>query len=289
MTSSSDTINLNIKLDPDVKTINLVLKFDPLDPKDPEIKTPVSSSSNPTEKSDAEIESIKLTKLPDQIYQHYDLPAKADQNFNLLCKIVELGDVELLKVLRHVFKLTIEEVIDQDHDQDDIILSLAVLYQQDQILQVLHDHYGLTASHIRKANLLIIAAKCGHIKILEVFHEIYGLTTQDARAQENEALRWAVIYGDFKVVKILHSVYGLTDEDLRQSDVLPKLIRDEKNDMLEALSAIFSLTPDDLQDLKGPKNLKDPEQIESNPLIRRHQEINRMIKCKCCSRYLFKF
>lgn len=54
----------------------------------------------------------------------------------------------------------------------------------------------------------------GHIDILRFLKSQYGLTTEDARANENCALKRAATNGHLGVVQFLHTDFGLSAEDV---------------------------------------------------------------------------
>ncbi len=59
------------------------------------------------------------------------------------------------------------------------------------------------------------AAHNGHVDVLQWLHATYGLTAEDARAKDNCALRWSASNGRVDAVNYLLNVMGLTAEDAR--------------------------------------------------------------------------
>ena len=56
------------------------------------------------------------------------------------------------------------------------------------------------------------------IEVLKFLHNTFGLTADDARADDNYALRLAAENGHLEELSCLHDTFGLTDVDARAGD-----------------------------------------------------------------------
>ena len=74
------------------------------------------------------------------------------------------------------------------------------------------DEFGLTANDARTEDndALKMAAYNGHVEVLRFLKNEFGLTAEDARTNNNEALRNAYRNGHIKVVEFFEQEWGLT-------------------------------------------------------------------------------
>ena len=58
-----------------------------------------------------------------------------------------------------------------------------------------------------------MAAENGHVEVLRFLKNEFGLTADDARANDNEALRMAAANGHIDILRFLKKEFGLTADD----------------------------------------------------------------------------
>merc|ERR1711991_127836 len=75
--------------------------------------------------------------------------------------------------------------------------------------------FGLTAEDARAENNFALRESCqnGHLSVVKYLKEEFGLTKEDAQADDNYALRESGGFGHFAVIKYLKENFGLTRED----------------------------------------------------------------------------
>ena len=92
-----------------------------------------------------------------------------------------------------------------------------------------------------------IACENDHLETVKYLRKEFGLTTDDARNQDNYALRWACANGHLKIVRYLKKEFGLTAKDVRAGDnyALRWSCRNNHLSIVKYLKEKFSLTAKD--------------------------------------------
>jgi len=119
------------------------------------------------------------------------------------------------------------------------------------VLKCLADRFGLTSDDARAEDnwALRFAAYNGHVDALKCLADLFGLTAADARAMDNEALRMAVHYGRVDAVEYLVDRVGLTAEDARGA--LKRL--ESSDERTTAVSFLVSRFPRTALDIWHPR------------------------------------
>lgn len=91
------------------------------------------------------------------------------------------------------------------------------------------------------------AASRGHVDVLSFMHVAWQLTAEDARANDNFALRQAACHGHVNVLALLHGTFGLTAVDARADDNwgLRQAARNGHVNVLDFLRSTWGLTLED--------------------------------------------
>lgn len=97
------------------------------------------------------------------------------------------------------------------------VVSRAARYGHLHILQFLDNKFTLSVDNARANNneALRDCAAAGHVEVLKYLHERFGLNRNDARAKHNEALRVAAENGHLDTVQYLHTAFRLAPRDVR--------------------------------------------------------------------------
>lgn len=114
-----------------------------------------------------------------------------------------------------------------------------------------HDAFGLTAQDARANNNFALrkAAENGHVEVLTCLHDAFGLSADDAQADGNYALRMAAYNGHLEVLEYLHDTFGLTADDARDNNnwALRLAAKNGHLEVLKYLHDAFGLTADDAE------------------------------------------
>jgi len=116
-------------------------------------------------------------------------------------------------------------------------------------LKWLTSYFGLTVEDARLNNnkALRWAARNGHLDMCQWLATHFQLTTKDAQSSENYALRWAARCGHLGMCQWLVSYFGLTAEDARSCDnfALRWAAKNNHLGMCKWLATHFQLTTKD--------------------------------------------
>jgi hypothetical protein len=158
-----------------------------------------------------------------------------EQFFYNACKT---GDMEAIKIYSSSKKIF------QYH-----ALAIACENGQLKAAQWLSRHYDF--STIGKKQMLhsfIFACKNGHFEMATWLHSNYKFTADDARADDNFALRWACDRGHFRIVKWLVRTFDLTIDDIRTENnfALYWACHHGHFDIVQWLVTHFGMTQEDI-------------------------------------------
>ena len=88
------------------------------------------------------------------------------------------------------------------------------------ILRFMHKELNFTANDARWNNNWALREACmnKHLGVVKYLHTGFGLTVEDAREVNNAALGWSGLNGDLELMKYLRKGYGLNTNDARKSN-----------------------------------------------------------------------
>ena len=105
---------------------------------------------------------------------------------------------------------------------DNAALRLAAKNGHLEVLKCLHTTFHLTADDARANDneALRAAAEWGYLEVMKWLHEVFGLhlTDEDVRANDNEVKRGGYKWENVEVLMFLHETFRFSGDDARADD-----------------------------------------------------------------------
>jgi len=114
-------------------------------------------------------------------------------------------------------RFSLEDVLDIENEYMDRTLLYVMGRKGDvDMLRFLIAHFNFNAEDARRDDNMALrsAAEHGQVRFLETLVDLFGLGVEDARACNNQALQWAVEKGRVDVFNVLFDRFGLTVQDI---------------------------------------------------------------------------